>query len=1084
MLSVRRSRPPAQDSQQGTSVSVVVRARPPLPHEAPYGHCARTDGRKVVMTTSACEGGAERQRRNHQQQSRIKAVQCEYDHVLGMTASQADVWSAVSPAVEKAFEGFNVTIFTYGMTGSGKTFTMLGPSLMETAFEGESAPSVADIRTSEQRGLVPRVMESVLDRLGDDEGAQVTFSYIQIYQERCYDLLQPASAARPLRIREERDATPRQSSNLGAVYLEGLTECPVKNSDDCIEKLLYGFSNVAFRSTNYNEQSSRAHCVLTLTIQQRVETNQGMILRESKIRLVDLAGNERWDTMGPGMDRQHARELTSINKSLHVLGNCIQVLSHPPPVSKRDGQPIDRHVPYRDSALTLLLRDSLSGNSFSLMLCTICSSTLYQVQTLCTLRFADRAKRVKMKAQVCDTIDSKAMLQQTQSEIEYLRAMVAQQTDSASQELKKRIAELQAGYSNLEGENRALRDQIAEMMKHHHQEQEAASKPWVSRRSQQSLRRVCSEPALPQLALLESSEEGNYMHPDGDSVESNDRAATWGAAALSALHRGRSVSFLDENCRAEGMSASQITAAALQTREGTNRRTVFAPPAQQRQRPSSRPRSNSSASSLRAGNLNFEVEVGCCPRGHKLTCLGSGLHPLPAAAAAAYSEWHCDTLGCAGSSARTPALARFHCADCQHDLCQRCHDRLVQKPAEQAEPSRPAGQTSDRSQDVRRTQAPQVGHGKSAYSLPSRPPGAPRRESSFDGRRFRPASASRGPTTQAASARSSQSEGTTFVHTAEPGARGRRSMSQSHQQQRQQPKRSARSVSSKTLHQPERSKREDEPSLADKERHAKLQEYFDNNFTEEPVNQDPKVSSRGKCTKYNLSVGSSNTSVASASTAPTTPEAATKMQTTSGHPAAPPLPDSRRSLPVQPAAQNARGSESPRLPQLSPRPVQAGVKDPRTPCTARADRSAISAASVHQEVDPSTRLRPEEATSGHAHQDKGIQSRQGTASPSGSSRSPRSGSKKAQLTAPGNVALRLSALSSKLKLDSLLSPMPSDTAVEKAVPKKPPAAFSAAAAVSLGGPSPAASSGASSMRALLGELDARREASTPNSQQG
>lgn len=172
----------------------------------------------------------------------------------------------------------------------------------------------------------------------------------------------------------------------------------------------------------------------------------------------------------------------------------------------------------------------------------------------------------------------------------------------------------------------------------------------------------------------------------------------------------------------------------------------------------------------------------------------------------------------------------------------------------------------------------------------------------------------------------------TPVLTAETGARGRRSMSQSYQQEKQQAKRPARSVSSKALHQQERSKREDEPSAADKERHAKLQEYFQSNFSEEPVNQAPKVSSRGNGTKCNLSVGSSNTSVASASTAPTTPEAATKVQRTSGQPAAPPpLPDSRRPFPVQPAAQNARGCESPRLPQLSQRPVQAVVKIPGKP---------------------------------------------------------------------------------------------------------------------------------------------------------
>ena len=183
------------------------------------------------------------------------------------------------------------------------------------------------------------------------------------------------------------------------------------NLEDCLCQLISGFSNVAFRATNFNEQSSRAHCVLTLTIRQRVTVNRKAVIRESKVRLVDLAGNERWVTAGPCPSPQHARELATINKSLHTLGNCMQVLSQPSTVKRET-----RHVPYRNSTLTLLLRDSLSGNSYTLMVCTICCSLLYQMQTLCTLRFADRVKRVQMKAHVCDVPDVKEAQSQMQAE--------------------------------------------------------------------------------------------------------------------------------------------------------------------------------------------------------------------------------------------------------------------------------------------------------------------------------------------------------------------------------------------------------------------------------------------------------------------------------------------------------------------------------------------------------------------------------------------------------------------------------------------------------------------------------------------
>eukprot|EP00439_Symbiodinium_sp_Y106_P073213 s271_g13.t1 len=546
--------------------------------------------------------------------------------VLGMQTDQDEVWTCVLPTVDKAFEGYNVTLFTYGMTGSGKTHTMLGPTLMESAFEGHNRPTTEGLKSSQQRGIVPRVMQHIFERLPD---AEVSLSYLQIYQERCYDLLQAAALAKPLRIREESVKT-KSAVQASPVFVEGLTEVSVVNLEDCLCQLIAGFANVAFRSTNYNEQSSRAHCVLTLTIRQRLTVNHKAVIRESKVRLVDLAGNERWATNGPSPSPQHARELATINKSLHTLGNCMQVLSQPGAAKKET-----RHVPYRNSTLTLLLRDSLAGNSYTLMLCTICCSLLYQMQTLCTLRFADRVKRVQMKSHVCDVLDVKEAQSQMQAESRMpMQGLVgmwfgvfvqgrarAVAREIAQDELKSRISQLQQACSGLEGENRYLREQIAELearvaVRSNHwgwavraQEKQNLGKSMPpatgGTKATRVLRRVCSEPSLPG--------PDPWFQLEDDLQE------------------------LDQMCQSRAMP---------------------------RLMPG-------------RGDLESRLESGLCREWE--VDLGSSAEPSPAAAKVAYTEWHCDGAGCYGSSL-APDLGRYHCSLCQHDLCQTCYDQLVGQP--------------------------------------------------------------------------------------------------------------------------------------------------------------------------------------------------------------------------------------------------------------------------------------------------------------------------------------------------------------------------------------------------------------------
>merc|ERR1719387_1551927 len=169
---------------------------------------------------------------------------------------------------------------------------MLGPELM-CAWRQDPPANLQRAQTSRDRGLVARAAQRIF-RLLCDEDATVTMSYLQICCERVYDLLQPALNAEPLRLREER---PPSGSARGArgqpgeIYVEGLVEDRICTVEDCFQRLAYGLSNVAFRATNFNEQSSRSHVVLTFTLQQVVNADMGVV-RRSRLHLVDLAGCE------------------------------------------------------------------------------------------------------------------------------------------------------------------------------------------------------------------------------------------------------------------------------------------------------------------------------------------------------------------------------------------------------------------------------------------------------------------------------------------------------------------------------------------------------------------------------------------------------------------------------------------------------------------------------------------------------------------------------------------------------------------------------------------------------------------------
>jgi len=285
-------------------------------------------------------------------------------------ANQEDVYDSLGEEfLNHNFEGYNTCIFAYGQTGSGKSYTMMG--------------------TPEQPGLIPRTCEDLFQRIEADktEAMNITYSvyvsYFEIYNEVPHDLLAPLPASgkpRKLKIRNGPEG----------VYIPELREMPVQSLEDIMGYIRTGDNLRTTASTKMNDTSSRSHAVFTIMLKQIEQDIDGeeAMERSSSIRLVDLAGSERADRTGATGDR--LREGAKINQSLTTLRRVIEALTD----AKRPSKNLV--VPYRDSALTWLLKDSLGGNSKTALIACIAPSDYDE--TLSTLKFASDAKRIRTLA--------------------------------------------------------------------------------------------------------------------------------------------------------------------------------------------------------------------------------------------------------------------------------------------------------------------------------------------------------------------------------------------------------------------------------------------------------------------------------------------------------------------------------------------------------------------------------------------------------------------------------------------------------------------------------------------------------------
>eukprot|EP00929_Paragymnodinium_shiwhaense_P056138 TRINITY_DN28106_c0_g1_i2.p1 TRINITY_DN28106_c0_g1~~TRINITY_DN28106_c0_g1_i2.p1 ORF type:complete len:995 (-),score=205.04 TRINITY_DN28106_c0_g1_i2:63-3047(-) len=315
-----------------------------------------------------------------------------FDGVLDQSGTQEDVFNLVGKTVgEFCLSGYNGSIYVYGQTGSGKTHTMQG-----------SAGSVHSMVADEKRGVMCRILEHVFDevmrRHQEDDSTQYKCkcSYLEIYKEQITDLLEVGVTN--LQVRED--------INRG-IYVERLSEQSVWTLADATHALWKGFHQRHVGATQMNEKSSRSHAVFTLIIEATSTTSGGVTsTRIAKLNLIDLAGSERqsFDPNNPTQLHESVRvkEAGSINRSLSALTNVIMSLSNAGqrrrPSMGAGGSGRRPFVRYRDSKLTFLLRDSLGGNSKTVIIACVSPSALCFGETLSTLKFAARAKHIRCAA--------------------------------------------------------------------------------------------------------------------------------------------------------------------------------------------------------------------------------------------------------------------------------------------------------------------------------------------------------------------------------------------------------------------------------------------------------------------------------------------------------------------------------------------------------------------------------------------------------------------------------------------------------------------------------------------------------------
>ncbi|XP_044349023.1 kinesin-like protein KIN-8A [Triticum aestivum] len=377
----------------GSRIMVFVRLRPMSRKEKEAGSktCVKIVNKKdVYLTELASEN-------DYLRLKRVRGRHFCFDASFPDSTAQAEVYStSTADLVEGVLQGRNGTVFCYGATGAGKTYTMLG--------------------TMDNPGVMVLAIKDLFLKVRQrsyDGNHSIQLSYLEVYNETVRDLLSPG---RPLLLRED-----KQQGTVAA----GLTQYRAYSTDEVMKLLQQGNQNRTTEPTRVNETSSRSHAILQVVVEYRYMDGTSVVTRVGKLSLIDLAGSER--AIATDQRSQRSLEGANINRSLLALSSCINALV--------EGK---RHVPYRNSKLTQLLKDSLGGSCNTVMIANISPSNLSFGETQNTLHWADRAKEIKtkpltagneevFKAPDSDTDQAKLVLELQKENSELRQQVVKQQ---------------------------------------------------------------------------------------------------------------------------------------------------------------------------------------------------------------------------------------------------------------------------------------------------------------------------------------------------------------------------------------------------------------------------------------------------------------------------------------------------------------------------------------------------------------------------------------------------------------------------------------------------------------------------------
>ncbi|XP_021939166.1 kinesin-like protein Klp61F isoform X2 [Zootermopsis nevadensis] len=365
-----------------------------------------------------------------------------FDRVFGPNSRQIDVYmSVVHPIISEVLDGYNCTVFAYGQTGTGKTFTMEGEKSNDASITWDTDPL---------SGIIPRTLSNLFDELRIQQVEfTVRVSFLELYNEELLDLLSPTDDSSKIRLFE--DATKK-----GSVIIHGLEEVTVHNKNEVYAILEKGSLKRQTAATLMNAQSSRSHTVFSITVHIKENSLEGdELLKTGKLNLVDLAGSENIGRSG-AVDKR-AREAGNINQSLLTLGRVITALVERAP-----------HVPYRESKLTRLLQDSLGGRTKTSIIATISPAACNVEETLSTLDYACRAKNITNRPEINQKLTKKALIKEYTAEIERLRRDLAATRDKngvymASDNYTQMIMQLEhqeQEISQMLGHMKALKEEL------------------------------------------------------------------------------------------------------------------------------------------------------------------------------------------------------------------------------------------------------------------------------------------------------------------------------------------------------------------------------------------------------------------------------------------------------------------------------------------------------------------------------------------------------------------------------------------------------------------------------------------------